>query len=87
VKSKTAPRFWSALSKLPERVRRDVREAYAQFSKDPWHRGLDFKLVNAKRRTYSVRIGIHYRALGMRDGDEIYWYWIGRHDEYERLIT
>jgi hypothetical protein len=34
-----------------------------------------------------VRIGIHYRALGIRDGDEMVWYWIGTHDEYERLIS
>ena len=46
----------------------------------------DFKLVNPQRRTYSVRIGIHYRALGLRNADEVLWYWIGRHDEYERLI-
>jgi mRNA-degrading endonuclease RelE of RelBE toxin-antitoxin system len=86
VKSRTAPRFWTALSKLPDRVRRDVRAAYRQFTEDPRHPSLDFKLVNPKRRTYSVRIGIHYRALGLREGDEITWYWVGKHDEYERLI-
>jgi hypothetical protein len=34
-----------------------------------------------------VRIGIHYRALGTREGDDLVWYWIGTHDEYERLIS
>jgi hypothetical protein len=34
----------------------------------------------------SVRIGRHYRALGILKGDTVYWYWIGKHDEYDRLI-
>jgi hypothetical protein len=25
-------------------------------------------------------------ALGIRDGDEIVWFWIGSHAEYDRLI-
>lgn len=35
---------------------------------------------------YSVRITDDYRALGLRDGDEMIWFWIGGHAEYEHLL-
>lgn len=34
----------------------------------------------------SVRIDRNYRALGYIEGDTVYWYWIGRHDDYDRLL-
>jgi len=27
-----------------------------------------------------------YRVLGLLEGDTVIWYWIGRHEEYERLL-
>jgi hypothetical protein len=33
-----------------------------------------------------VRIGLAYRALGVRDGEEIIWFWIGSHAHYDRLL-
>jgi hypothetical protein len=27
-----------------------------------------------------------YRALGLLKGDTVTWFWIGTHDEYERLL-
>jgi hypothetical protein len=35
---------------------------------------------------YSVRIGIGYRALGLRKDEQIYWFWIGSHAEYDDLL-
>jgi len=37
-------------------------------------------------RFWSARVGIHYRALAVQDGDDVVWFWIGRHDEYESII-
>ena len=28
-----------------------------------------------------------YRALAVRRGDAFHWFWIGTHDEYERIIN
>jgi hypothetical protein len=39
-----------------------------------------------RRNLWSARVGIHYRAVGERDGDQILWYWIGTHAEYDRLL-
>ena len=50
---------------------------------DPHHASLHFKPV---RQFWSVRVGLHYRALAVRDGDELGWFWIGTHAEYDSLI-
>jgi hypothetical protein len=28
-----------------------------------------------------------YRALARRSGDLVVWFWIGNHDDYEKLIS
>ena len=48
---------------------------------------LHFKRVHRKQNVYSVRIADGWRALGIRDRDRIAWFWIGAHDEYERLLS
>jgi hypothetical protein len=33
-----------------------------------------------------VRIGIHYRALAVEEGNDVVWFWIGTHAEYDLLL-
>ena len=33
-----------------------------------------------------ARVTDEYSALATRDGGTWLWFWIGRHDEYERLL-
>jgi hypothetical protein len=87
VTSHTTERFRRAIANLPAEVRRQAREAYQRFRQDPTHPGLRFKQVHPTRPVYSVRVGLDYRALGVRQGDEIIWFWIGPHAEYDRLVT
>lgn len=85
--SRTTERFRRSFAGLPESVRRQAREAYKRFAADPHHPGLRFKRVHDTEPIYSVRINLDFRALGVRDGDEVLWFWIGSHAEYERLLA
>ena len=58
----------------------------ACLSKTPNHPSLRFKSIHPTRPIYSARVGLDYRAVGVRDGNDIIWYWIGSHAEYDRLI-
>ena len=87
MKSRTTDAFRKALQALPPQVQSHVQRAYALFRADPYHPSLRFKPVHPSRPIYSVRISIHYRALGVREGDDIVWFWAGSHDEYQRLIS
>ena len=44
---------------------------------------LHFKKID---RFWAVRVGLHYRALAVRDEADVVWFWIGPHAEYDRLI-
>lgn len=85
--SVTTERFRACLAGLPANVRRQAREAYQRFIADPSHPGLRFKQVHATSPIFSVRISLDYRALGVRDGDTMIWFWIGSHADYDRLLA
>jgi hypothetical protein len=86
MKSFTSRRFREAYANLPEQVRQQARRAYRLFRQDPSHPSLNLKKVDQKNDVYSVRVGRGYRALGRLDGADMVWFWIGPHDEYDRLI-
>jgi hypothetical protein len=72
---------------LPAEVKSQAREAYSLFAADHYHPSLHFKRIHSRRPIFSARIGIHYRAVGILDQDEITWFWIGSHAEYDRLVA
>jgi len=84
--SRTTRRFRDAYAALPEHVRAQARAAYRQFQCDPFHSSLRFKQVHPSRPIFSARVGLGYRALAVREGDTVAWFWIGSHAEYDRLI-
>jgi hypothetical protein len=84
--SVTSRRFRDCFAALPDHVQRLATEAYAMWAADPHHRSLEFKRVGVRSPVYSVRIGLHWRALGVVDGDTIVWTWIGSHADYDRLL-
>ena len=79
-------RFREVFAELPADVRKQARQAYRLFIEDPHHPSLRFKSIHPTRPIYSVRIGLDYRAVGIRDQDDIIWYWIGSHADYDKLI-
>jgi hypothetical protein len=42
--------------------------------------------VHANEPIMSVRVGLGYRALGVMHRDDIIWFWIGSHADYDRLV-
>ena len=86
IQSRTARRFREAYAELPNEIRRQARQAYRLFQKDPHHPSLRFKKVQEESNTYSVRVSLGYRALGVMEGSTIIWFWIGTHADYDRLL-
>jgi hypothetical protein len=83
--SRTTPEFRRAFAELPSEVQHRARRAYRLFRQNPNHPSLRFKTVHPRRPIYSVRISPGYRAVGILEGDEIVWFWIGSHADYDRL--
>ena len=79
-------KFRKAFADMPADARKQARQAYRLFIENPQHPSLRFKSIDPTRLIYSVRIGLNYRAVGVRDGDDIIWYWVGSHADYDKLI-
>ncbi len=76
------PGFWEAYDKLPPKIHRLARKNFALLRRDAYHPSLHFKRVG---RYWTVRVGIDFRAVAIREGDDLVWFWIGPHDEYDVL--
>jgi hypothetical protein len=81
---RATPRFWACYHALPAELQQLADRCYAQLVQDSRHPSLHFKKVGS---FWSVRVGLHYRALAVESGSEIVWFWIGPHAEYDRIIA
>jgi hypothetical protein len=64
-------------------VQTPAREKFKLWKAAPNHPSLQFE--ERRNGICVVRVGDHYRALGLREGDVIAWFWIGTHEEYNRF--
>ena len=82
----TTPGYWALYHRLPPHIRDAADRCFALLKDNSSHPSLHFKRIG---ELWSVRAGIHYRALGVVASDNeqsILWFWIGTHAEYDRLV-
>ena len=84
MKSLTTPNFWDAYAALPSGIKKQARKAYGLWKENQSHPSLHFKKVD--NDIWSARITNDYRALAYKENNDYYWFWIGLHDEYDRLL-
>ena len=83
----TLPRYWRHYRQLPDEVRELADKNFALLKADLNHPSLHFKKVGKAKQLWSVRVGSHYRALGVEKPTGIVWFWIGPHAEYDKLLA
>lgn len=81
--SSTTEGFRKRFAKLPPEAQKLARKAYRLWRNNPRHPSLHFKKVG---NYWSARIDDDHRALGRMKDSTMYWFWIGNHDEYERVL-
>lgn len=69
---------------MPQEIRTLADKNYELLKINPRHPSLQLKRVE---KLWSVRVGLHYRAIGIDVSGGIQWIWIGSHGDYDRLIT
>jgi len=87
LKSHLTADFTACFRKLPKRIQNLAKKNYKLWKQDTSHPSLQFKRVVKKPPVYSIRVSIGWRALGVVDNDNIIWFWIGSHADYEKLIN
>ena len=84
--SLTTDEFWTLYHELPQEIQDLADKSYALWLKNPSHPGLNFKKVLSSPDIYSARVGLSYRVLGELSGGTISWFWIGKHEVYDRKL-
>lgn len=67
---------------LPESIKQLAHRNCRLLRINPSHPSLQFRPI-AEGRFLSVRIGLHYRALGVPVPGGVQWFWIGTHAQYD----
>ncbi|HEY0371883.1 MAG TPA: hypothetical protein VGD79_07760 [Thermoanaerobaculia bacterium] len=79
-----SPHFWSLFRQLPKEIQELAIDNYRLLVANPRHPSLHLKRL---KRYWSVRVGLHYRALGTDVDGGILWGWIGSHADYDRITS
>lgn len=87
MKSRATARFWRLYARMPLAVQRLATKNYHLWRENPAHPSLAFKKLQGGKNLCSVRIGEHYRAVGMAETDGIIGLWIGTHEEFNHLLA
>lgn len=75
--------FWTCYSDLPAPVREIADRNFRLLKADPDHPSLHFKKIGRFR---SIRVGASWRALAVQQNDDVVWFWIGSHADYDKLL-
>jgi hypothetical protein len=78
-----SPGFWEAYQRLPAPVRNLADKSFALLKQNPRHPSLHLKRVGPY---WSVRVGLGYRAVAVEVDDDLLWFWVGTHADYDTLI-
>ncbi len=78
-----SPAFWERYHALPAPLQALADKAFALLKTDPRHPSLHLKKVGT---FWSIRVGLHHRAIGVDVADGILWFWIGTHADYDALL-
>lgn len=79
--------FIKCFKKLPDRIKKLAKKNYRLWKENPNHPSLEFKRIESEHIVYSIRVGLGWRALGVKENDGIIWFWIGSHSDYDKLIS
>lgn len=79
--SHVSAEFRELYNALPLEIQRQADKAYGLFTANPYHPSL-----NLKRTGPFWSVSLEYRVLGYQQAHEFFWFWIGPHSEYEKIL-
>jgi hypothetical protein len=83
MKHYASPSFWECYAELPAEIKQLADKNYQLLKENHNHPSLHFKKIE---NYFSVRVGIKYRALGIAVNENVLWFWIGSHADYDKLL-
>lgn len=83
---RTLPDFWKCYRNLPKEIQELARKNYQLLKVNLHHPSLQSKKTGRSRHLWSVRVGEENRASALNKPESVIWFWIGSHEEYNKLI-
>jgi hypothetical protein len=80
---KSTDGFRERFIRLPIKIQKIAEENFELLNNNPRHPSLRFKKVG---KFWSIRIGLNYRVLAIKDKSDYIWVWIGNHDNYLKIL-
>lgn len=77
------PSFWTCYEQLPASIRNLANKNFELLKTNPKHPSLHLKKIG---KYWSARVGRKYRTVAVEIDENLIWFWIGTHTEYNRLI-
>ena len=88
MRHRTTAGFWKRYDRQPEHVQRLARKNYRLLEDDTRHPSLHFReIAGQDPPLWSVRVGRSHRAPAIEEGGDLFWFWIGSHAEYDRILS
>lgn len=81
---RTTTSFWDCYARLPESLQDRADKQFDLLDENSSHPSVQLKPVG---EFWSARVTNGCRALALRRGIVFTWFWIGQHDEYDRLVN
>lgn len=76
--------YWKCLDKLGVNIDALLERTYDTWLNEPQSNGLEFTFLHDDPLVARVRVGDHYRAIMVIDGETAVWFWIGTHEDYNK---
>lgn len=78
-----SPAFWKCYRNLAKGLQKLADQKFDLLKKNRHHPSLHLKKIG---KYWSVRVSIRHRALAVEVADNLVWFWIGTHAEYDELV-
>jgi hypothetical protein len=78
-----SPSFWKCYSDLPSSIQELADKNFDLLKANAHHPSLHLKKAG---KYWSVRVGRKHRALAVEIEQDLLWFWIGTHTEYDKLV-
>jgi hypothetical protein len=84
LKHRATKAFWKLYNDLTPHVQRQALKQYRLLKGNPQHPSVRFKPVS---KLWSARVNDDYRALAIKRQDAYVWFWIGPHQDYDKILA
>ena len=84
MKSRAIASFWDGYNRLPPVIQELAVKQCKLWLDNPRHPSVRFKKIGVR---WSARITDDYRAVGIMDGDNVIWFFVGTHAEYNQVLN